>query len=144
VSNSGAGEPIESGSPLRRARKVGIGEQVFEVRVAGRDDLVAIQAEASRFRWGAKWSSLQSLDAQVDFAVRALVVPVFWNGGPESEPESLRCHIWFKEFRAPHLGRVSVIDVSLVAFRGLNLLSSDCSSKALIAVILHAPLSGID
>ncbi len=104
-------------------------------RLASVDELSAVNDEAKRNSWGAKWSSKEALRNQVGAGTTAILCPVFRNGGTTGEPESFRCYIWFYP-SSPARPLVSLLDVACETFSKLREASSAQQLKRVSRVLL--------
>ncbi|GAB3399355.1 hypothetical protein GCM10027569_01170 [Flindersiella endophytica] len=109
---------MNSEGVIRPEHRISAGETVFSVRLAGFSDLERITNEARSAQLSATWSSVTALREQVHPDTRAVICPLFRNGGPADHPESYRCHIWFVN-RSDHRPTVSLVDIRKETFLGL-------------------------
>jgi hypothetical protein len=85
----------------------------YTVKKLSMDELVAALEFARARRWGASWSSIDALRAEVDPASPKLLLPAMRNAAGDTEVESLRCHLWYLPRQGPRLGRATLFDVEL-------------------------------
>lgn len=131
-------------APQRQWSEIGPGDPELRVHLADIDDLVRINDEAERNRWGARWSSEEALRRQVKERSKCVISPVFRNGGPVDEPASVRAYVWFVD-SAEGRGRVSLIDVSETTLDDLRVATSpDVLTRVVRALLDGFELARID
>jgi hypothetical protein len=130
--------------PFRQQSMVAWNDPDFSVRLASVEDLVQVQRDTQHNGWGARWSSEDALVRQVEPGTTAVLCPLFRNGGPEDEPESYRCHIWFVLRSEKDARIVSLVDVGMDMFTTLPEASDPAQLKRVIRVMFEgSPLEAI-
>lgn len=129
---------------VRREHKIAADDPEFSVRLASIDDLRRLLAEAKKVGLSAMWSSEDSLLRQVSSQAKAIICPLFSNGGPIAEPESYRCHVWFvSEPDGERL--VSLIDVTRESFRRLPEAADPAQLRKVVRVLMDgSPLAALE
>ncbi len=120
---------------VRGEYKIAADDPEFSVRLASFDDLRSLLAEAKKIGFSATWSSEDSLLRQVDPQAKAIICPLFSNGGRMTEPESYRCHVWFVS-NSDGQCLVSLIDVTRASFRRLPEVIDLAQLKKVIRVLM--------
>lgn len=120
---------------IRQERKIAADDPEFSVRLATIADLRRLLAEAKKTNLSASWSSERALLQQMSPEAKAIICPLFRNGGPKSEPESYRCHLWFVS--TPYNERVvSLMDVTRESLLGLPEAADPIQLRKVIRVLL--------
>lgn len=135
---------MNNNAGVRRAYKIGAEDPEFSVRLASIDDLRGLLAEAKKIGLSAMWTSEDSLLRQVNSQARAIICPLFRNGGRMAEPVSYRCHVWFvgKPEGQP---LVSLIDVTRDSFHRLPEAADPAQLKKVVRVLLDGlPLAALE
>lgn len=140
----GAGVTMSNHLGFRAERKITASDPEFSVRLASVEDLVGLLLEAKEAGLSATWSSSDSLLRQVSPRARAIICPLFSNGGRRTDPESFRCHIWFVDKRDERF-RVSLIDVTQASFYRLPEVVDPMQLKKVVRVLMDGlPLSALE
>ncbi|SDL00485.1 hypothetical protein SAMN05216298_2225 [Glycomyces sambucus] len=113
------------------------------VKLMKLDDLIAAHEIARTRRWGATWTTVDALLAEVDPASPKFLLPALRNAAGDTQVESLRCHLWYRP-RSSTYGRATIIDVELAQFRALPTLSPAKTTTALELLVATFPLTAID
>lgn len=106
---------MNSEDATRPEHRITVGHPQFSVRLATFSDLEQITTEARSAQLSASWTSIAALREQVHHDAKAVVCPLFRNGGLVDHPESYRCHIWFVN-RSDHSPIVSLVDIKKATF----------------------------
>jgi hypothetical protein len=129
---------------IRREYKIAADDPEFSVRLASIDDLRRILAEAKKIGFSAMWSSEDSLLRQVNPQAKAIICPLFSNGGRMAEPESYRCHVWFVG-KSDGQRLVSLIDVTAESFHRLPEAADPAQLKKVVRVLMDGlPLAALE
>ena len=116
----------------------------FSVRFATVEDLLRVQRDTRAHKWRAHWSSEDALLRQVEPETTAVLCPFLRNGGPEDEPESYRCYIWFVLRSEKDARVVSLIDVGKELFATLDEASTPDQLRRVIRVMFEgSPMEAI-
>lgn len=110
---------MNSEGATRPQYKIAAADPQFSVRLAAFSDLEQITSEAKSAQLSASWTSVAALREQVHHDAKAVVCPLFRNGGLADHPESYRCHIWFVN-RSDRRSIVSLVDIEKETFLSLT------------------------
>jgi len=129
---------------VRPERRIAAGDPEFSVRLASIDDLVRLTSEARAAGLSATWSSAEALLRQVHPGPKAILCPLFRNGGRQADPESFRCHVWFVG-KADEQGRASLLDVTRSSLDRLPEVVDPVRLKKVVRVLMDGlPLSALE
>lgn len=135
---------MNNDTSVRREYKIAADDPEFSVRLASIDDLRRLLAECKKIGLSAIWTSEDSLMRQVNPQAKAIICPLFSNGGPIAAPESYRCHLWFvSEPDGERL--VSLIDVPKEYFQRLPEATDPVQLKRIVRMLMDgSPLAALE